>query len=362
VRTIRSNALVAAGNAQGLNRMEFSEGVNYREAATKTRPERVARARSLTAQLDAATGALQDAQFAGNFDFTDGSLRAQSSNARYHVTAGTLALFGKGIEPEMRDDTMTLFAESIDVTLDPRKISAKGNVRHTLLPPKQPAKSTQAARRPGLLGGKEPVNVLSASLTYDEATRKAEYAGQTRLFQGATSINADKLTLDEQKGDLTATGKVVTNLEINDSTPAPGAKVRPTIGRAETFNYADATRLATYTTAAQFDGEQGHLSAGTLALQLAKADNSLEQLEAIGAVNAVVDKRTVTGTRLTYSPADAKYVVTGAPVRMIDAECQETSGKTLTFWKASDRVQVDGNNEVRVLTKGGGKCPSTPPE
>jgi LPS export ABC transporter protein LptC len=362
VRTIRSNALVAAGNAQGLNRMEFSEGVNYREAATKTRPERVARARSLTAQLDAATGALQDAQFAGNFDFTDGSLRAQSSNARYHVTAGTLALFGKGIEPEMRDDTMTLFAESIDVTLDPRKISAKGNVRHTLLPPKQPAKNTQAARRPGLLGGKEPVNVLSASLTYDEATRKAEYAGQTRLFQGATSINADKLTLDEQKGDLTATGKVVTNLEINDSTPAPGAKVRPTIGRAETFNYADATRLATYTTAAQFDGEQGHLSAGTLALQLAKADNSLEQLEAIGAVNAVVDKRTVTGTRLTYSPADAKYVVTGAPVRMIDAECQETSGKTLTFWKASDRVQVDGNNEVRVLTKGGGKCPSTPPE
>ena len=42
---------------------------------------------------------------------------------------------------------------------------------------------------------------------------------------------------------------------------------------------------------------------------------------------------------------------------MIDAECQETSGKTLTFWKASDRVLVDGNNEVRTQTKGGGKCP-----
>jgi len=44
----------------------------------------------------------------------------------------------------------------------------------------------------------------------------------------------------------------------------------------------------------------------------------------------------------------------------VDAECQETSGKTLTFWKASDRVLVDGNNEVRTQTKGGGKCVPPP--
>ena len=61
-------------------------------------------------------------------------------------------------------------------------------------------------------------------------------------------------------------------------------------------------------------------------------------------------------------PADEKYVVTGAPVTMIDADCQEMSGKTLTFFKASDRVQVDGNDEVRTQTKGGGKCAPTPPK
>jgi hypothetical protein len=37
-------------------------------------------------------------------------------------------------------------------------------------------------------------------------------------------------------------------------------------------------------------------------------------------------------------------------------ECQESTGRTLTFYKASDRIQVDGNEEVRVQTKGG-KCP-----
>jgi lipopolysaccharide export system protein LptA len=364
-RTIRSTALTAAGNAQGLNQMSFTEGVEYREAATKTHGARVAKAKSLEAKLDPAAGTLLVAQFTGNFDFTDGPMRAFSNDATYNLTAGTLALTGKDITPEIRDESLTLLAETIDVTLDPRKMVAKGNVRSTLLPPKKPAGNAQATKRPALLGDKEPVNILSATLTYDEVNKTAEYAGQTgaqtRLFQGATSINADKLTLDESKGDLTATGKVVTNLDIKSKQAEAAAKPKPTIGRAESFTYADETRMATYTTNAQFDGDQGHLSAGKLELQLAKGDNTLESLVASGAVNAFVDKRTVTGTRLTHSPSDDKYEVVGAPVKMIDSDCQETNGKRLTFWKSSDRVLVDGNNEVRVQTKGGGKCPATPP-
>lgn len=362
-RTIRSTALLAAGNAQGIRDMKFSEGVEYREAATRTQGARVARARTLEAQLDPAAGTLQQAKFSGNFDFTDGPLHALSTDAVYNVTAGTLALTGKEITPEIRDESLTLFAEAIDVTLDPRKMVAKGNVRSTLLPPKKAAANAPATRRPALLGDKDPVSILSNTLTYDEASKKADYAGQTRLLQGQTTINADQLTLDEAKGNLTATGKVITNLVIaNKDRPDPAVKSKPTIARAESFVYSDETRKATYTTAAQLDGDQGNLTATKLELQLAKEGNTLEKLEANGAVTAIVDKRTVTGTRLTYSPADDKYLVVGAPVKMIDAECQETSGKTLTFWKASDRVQVDGNNEVRTQTKGGGKCPATPPQ
>jgi lipopolysaccharide transport protein LptA len=361
-RTIRSTSMTAAGNAQGLDRMVFSEGVEYREAATKAQGARIAKAKSLEASLDPSAGTLQDARFAGNFEFTDGPMRALSNDARYNVTAGTLALSGKEITPEIRDESMTLLAEGIDVTLEPRKMVAKGNVRSTLLPPAKAAAGAAATKRPALLGDKDPVNILSTALSYDESSKKAEYTGQTRLFQGATSINADKLTLDETKGDLTATGKVVTNLEIANKQAEAGVKTKPTIGRAENFAYADDTRMATYTTNAQFDGDQGHLSAGKLELQLEKAENALDKLEAIGGVTALVDKRTVTGTRLTYSPADEKYVVVGTPVKMVDSECQETSGKTLTFWKASDRVLVDGNNEVRTQTKGGGKCTATPPK
>jgi lipopolysaccharide transport protein LptA len=361
-RTIKSTAMTAAGNPQGLTQMVFSEGVEYREAATKTHGARIAKSKTLEAKLDPAAGTLQEARFTGNFDFTDGPMRALSNDATYRVTAGTLALTGKEITPEIRDESLTLLAENIDVTLDPRKMTAKGNVRSTLLPPQKATGKTPATKRPALLGDKEPVSILSTTLTYDEANKKAEYTGQTRLFQGDTSINADKLTLDEVKGDLSAAGKVVTNLQITSKKAEPGVKTKPTIGRAESFTYSDDTRMATYTTNAQFDGDQGHLSAAKLELQLAKTENALETLEANGAVTAIVDKRTVTGARLTHSPTDEMYVVLGAPVKMVDAECQETSGKKLTFWKASDRVVVDGNNEVRVQTKGGGKCQATPPK
>jgi LPS export ABC transporter protein LptC len=355
-RTIRSSGLTAAGNAQGLRDMKFTEGVEYREPGAKGQQGRVVKATTLEAVLDPAAGTLHNAHFMGSVDFTDSPMHATSSDARYDLLKGTLALSGTP-EPHIDSDALTIDAVTVDVTLDPRSMIAKGNVRSVLLP----SKKGGDLKRPALLAEKDPVSVISESLTYDETARRADYVGKTVLMQGDTTIRADSITVDEGKGDLTAKGSVVTNLVIIGKESEPGTKTKPTIARAEAFSYSDQTRVATYTTKAQLDGEQGNLSAGKLELQLAKTENALEKLEANGAVTALVDRRTVTGTRLTYSTGDDKYVVMGAPVKMIDAECQETSGKTLTFWKASDRVQVDGNNEVRTQTKGGGKCPATPP-
>jgi lipopolysaccharide transport protein LptA len=358
IRTIRSTSLTGTGAAEGIREMRFEEGVEYREAATRARPARIAKARSLVATIDPPTGELLQARFTGNFEFTEGTMRATSADATYNITAGSLALGGKEMTPHIEDEALTIDANAIDVTLDPMKVAAVGRVRSTMLPSKKPSGTAGAPKRPGLLGEKEPVQIVAEKLAYDEALRKADYSGQVRLIQGDTTITADSLVLDETRGDLTANGKVVTQLKIVEKDAA--APARPTVARAGSFTYSDATRLATYATTAQMDGDQGNLRAATIELRLGKADNTLEGLEADGQVTALVDRRTVTGAHLSYTPADDKYIVTGAPVKMIDGDCQETSGKTLTFWKASDRVTVDGNNEVRTQTKGGGKCPVTP--
>ena len=363
-RTIKSNVLTATGGAQGLSAMKFQEGVNYTEAATRTQGARVARAQNLDAALDPAAGTLTEATFAGTFHFTDGPLIATSNLATYRIAAGTLALSGKeGVTgPRIKDDTLTIDADAIDVTLAPRKMVATGKVRSVLLPPGKPKGGGAAGKRPGLLGDTDPVNIIADSLTYDEASRRGEYKGQAVLLQGQTQINADSLTIDESKGDLIAVGKVITSLAIVRKDAKAGTPSPSTIGRGGSFTYTDQARRATYDTAAMLDGESGNLRAEKIEIVLAADENSLARLDASEKVTAIVDKRTVTGARLAYVPADEKYVVTGAPVTMVDADCQELSGKTLTFFKASDRVQVDGNDEVRTQTKGGGKCAPTSPK
>jgi lipopolysaccharide export system protein LptA len=208
---------------------------------------------------------------------------------------------------------------------------------------------------------------MADSLQYDEETRKGTYSGNARLFQGDTAIKGEQIVLDETKGDLSATSTipatpVTTILVIVDPDAAKDAKPTTTLVQAATFTYSDQTRQAIYETLVHMNGTQGDLRAGKITLFLDKEKNSLTKLDAVGLVTASVDKRTTTGNDLNYSAAEQSYVFHGAPVKMIDADCQETTGKTLTFFKSSARVIVDGNEEVRTQTKGGGKCPQTPPE
>jgi hypothetical protein len=44
------------------------------------------------------------------------------------------------------------------------------------------------------------------------------------------------------------------------------------------------------------------------------------------------------------------------PVAVVDECGAETTGRRLTFVKATDTINVDGNGEIRTQTKGG-RCP-----
>ena len=95
---------------------------------------------------------------------------------------------------------------------------------------------------------------------------------------------------------------------------------------------------------------------------LAKGESKVERLEAYTGVNVRLDTRIATGDRLTFHAADQRYVMTGLPtipVKVVE-ECRETLGRTVTFFKAADRIIVDGNEEVRTRSSRGGPCPQTP--
>jgi lipopolysaccharide export system protein LptA len=352
-REVTAQTLTASGRGgQPLNRMLFEQNVVYREDVPGTAP-RVVRARTLNATLSD-DGVIEQANFSGGFSYQQGATHAESPEAAYNVTNGTLALRGpeSAKPPAIRNDRVDLRnATTIDVRLSPLHLVATGNVQAVFAPG-----GREGERGTTLFRDQEAVVIVCDKLEFDEESGAGSYTGNARVFQeSGNQIRGDRVTMNEKTGTLTATGNVRTSLPLAATTDE-GARGNST-GRAGRFEFDDAKRRAVFATEAQLEGSQGNLSADRIELTLADQDNDLRQLTAAGSVVVFVEDRKASGETLVYHPSDERYVLNGAPVRLVRG-CQESAGRTLTFYRTTERVLVDGK-ESRVQTKGG-KCPEPP--
>ena len=361
-RRIRARTLDADGApGKGLTAATFTDNVEYREEGGKSAPARVARSRALTVALT--DDAVSNAIFTGAVKFEEQGLQAAAGDARYDPMKGSLRLTGVegGASPRVSDDQVTIDATAIDVALQGRTMKATGGVKTTLRARPQDG----GTKLPSLLKQDQPANVNGDALDYQGASGKAIYTGTATLWQGETAIRAGLITIDQGKGDLVATGNATSSIALDT-----GAS----IGHAAEIRYADAAHIITYAAAknalglfaiqAQLSGSQGDLHADRIEVVLAEKGGHLDRLEAYTNVSLKLEMRTATGERLTYFADDERYVMSGAgakPVRVLET-CKETTGKTLTFFKSTDRIIVDGNEEIRTQTKNGVSpaCTATP--
>jgi lipopolysaccharide export system protein LptA len=362
-RVIRAASMTGVGEeGRGLTGARFNDDVEFREQKAGA-PARVARSRTLTVVL-AGGGGVDDAQFGGGTRFEDGDLVATAVEARYLVTSGQLALRGTaaGKAPEVRNPRLVVNATTIDLTLDGPKMVAKGSVQSVTQPARRTpgGKPADAVHTPGLLKDDAPANVTAAALDYDGAADRAIYTGQARLWQGQTAIAAESITIDEKSGNLTASGAVRSSLPFEQLDTKTNEKTKVTsIASAKDMHYDDAARRATYTTDAHVTGPQGDLRAVKIEMYLVEGGGSLEKVEAYDDVDLKTDARVATGVRMTYFAAEERYLMTGAPVKIVEA-CRETTCKILTFFRSTDRVLCDGSEEKRTQTLGGGPCADKP--
>jgi phage baseplate assembly protein gpV len=96
----------------------------------------------------------------------------------------------------------------------------------------------------------------------------------------------------------------------------------------------------------------------------------MERLEAFTNVTLKMETKSAAGARLTYDAAKEQYVISGEraiPVTVVvrtaattttPQSCREWSGRTLTFYKSTDTISVDGNEESRTDTR---NIPCPPP-
>ena len=371
-RTIQSATLNAKGEAgRGLTRAVFAGNVEFRERGQNV--NRAASSATLDVGLKRGMSAIEDARFTHAVRFEEGKLLAVAANARYDVDKGTLELSGSepgAAAPRVVNEQIAVDAAKIDVTLDGPKVQATATgtdkVKSVLQPTKKageagasgaPRAGEHTTKMPSMLKQDQPVNVTATALDYDGSTAKTAYTGAAQLWQGDTSIKGESILIDSKTGDLTASA--VTSATMLEQTDKANKKERVrSVASAKDLKYEDAPRRLTYTGDAHMSSPELDMTAATIELYLKPSGDELDRAEAYDNVTLREQNRKTTGARMTYTTADERYVIVGAPVKIVD-ECErETTGKTLTFLKSTDSIVVDGNQQTRTQTRGGGKCTS----
>jgi LPS export ABC transporter protein LptC len=368
-RVIEAERLDSRGDERrGLTTARFSGDVRFSERGKGI--ERSARSNTLDLGIAPGFSSIDDARFSGGVRFDDGSLTATAANARYVLDAGSLELSGADAanpRPHAVNAQMIVDATSMDITLEGPILKASGTVKSVLQPrkPGDAAASANAARLPSMLKRDQPVNVTAETLDYPGATDRATYAGAAQLWQGDTQIKAPTIVIDGSNGDLSADGPVATVIALRPESSNGREEPRRSTGTAATaFRYEEAGNRATYTGDVHITGPQGDMTSPKIELYLKPSGDELERVEAYENVVLRGEDRKTTGARLTYFADEGRYLVTGAPVTIVDACGGETIGRTLTFYRSTDNIIVDGrdstgNEQIRTQTTGKSNCPGS---
>jgi lipopolysaccharide export system protein LptA len=89
----------------------------------------------------------------------------------------------------------------------------------------------------------------------------------------------------------------------------------------------------------------------TAGKQPLSAPGRLDRMVAQGDVVIQQTNRRAQGQTLTYTAADDKFVLTGGPPSIFDAEQGKITGVSLTFFRGDDRVLVEGEANTPVVTQ-----------
>jgi LPS export ABC transporter protein LptC len=366
-RTVRAQTLAATGDPEdagrGLTNANFTGNVEYREKSAKV--DREAHAARLDVGLKAGFSAFERASFSGGANFVDQRITGSAASVRYDVDNGALELSGSepgSPRPHVFNNQITVDAATIKVTLAGPLLEARGDVKSMLQPPKKSATDSDATKLPSMLKQDEAVKITADSLNYDGTASRATYDGHAQLWQGDTTIKAKAIGIDDKSGDLTAEGSVVTTTTVEQTSKEKKTERVRTVANADSFKYEDAYRKASYRKGVHLTGGEGDLTAEAIDLFLTASGNEIDRAEATDSRNTLVLReqgRKTVGSTMIYTSADDRYEFKGVPVSLTDQCGRVTNGRTLTFRKATDTIEIDGNQRVRTQTRSGDKCQVT---
>jgi lipopolysaccharide export system protein LptA len=296
----------------------------------------------------------------GAFTYVDGTQKAWAQRGEYTTADQLMVLVGS---PRAVNGGMTTTAQTLRMNRATGDAFAEGNV-----------KSTYSDLKPqpdgAMLASSDPIHVTSRSMTAHRSSAIAVYSGDARLWQDANLVEAPTLEFDRDHRSLFAHGDAQGALQGNSAQPVSTVlvqvdktgKVTPVRTTSARLRYTDAERKVFLDGGVTAKGYDATTTAERMTVFLlprsqSQAATSLltpGQIDKIIAEENVVvtqPTRRATGDRLVYTSADDKFVLTGGPPSIFDAEQGKTTGSSLTFFRTDDRVLVEGKETSPAVTK-----------
>ena len=320
----------------------------------------------------------------GSVAYTDGqppSKRTQAWADKALYTPADLILVLTG-GPRVAEGSMVTTAKTIRINRATDDAFADGDVKSTY---------SELTEQPNgaLLASASPIHVTSATMTAHNSPAVALYQGNARLWQDANLVEAPSIQFDRDRRFLVAQGtaaQAVSTVLVQAKLARPGSPEKVQFGKAQAeerktkrnpeeksesspvaitsarLTYADAERLAHYEGGVVAKGSSFTASSKTMDAYLRPRSQTssnqplagpgqLDHMVAQGNVVVLQPSRRAEGKTLVYTASDDKFVLTGGPPSIFDAERGKVTGVSLTFFRGDDRVLVEGEVSTPVVTQ-----------
>ncbi len=328
------------------NRLETVTGSPNTQIASLVpgQPNRVSTARRLDVQFDPAGEVVNMVQ-EGSFHYVDGRRSAWAERATYTPADQMLVLTGS---PRVVEAGITTTADTLHFNRRTGDAAAQGDVKTTY-------SDLKPQPNGALLATADPVHITAQSMTGSRATGMARYTGNARLWQGPNIVEAPIIEFDRDQRSVVALGGAgrVSTVFVQQG---KNGKVTPVNVTAQRLDYVDNQRIARFQGGVVMKGADAIVTADHVDVFLRpKSSNvalvgpsQVDHAVAEGHVLIQEPNRRAHGDKLVYTAAQEKFVLTGGPPSIFDAEHGTTTGDSLTFFSRDDRVLVEGKTSPTV--------------
>jgi lipopolysaccharide export system protein LptA len=368
-------------SSQGKSRLTTIHGAPNARIVSSTpgQPDRVSTSESVDAEF-LSQGGIEAVTQKGNVAYNDQQspdkrMQAWAESARYTPADQMLVLSGS---PRVTNGGMATTAKVVRINRATGDDVAEGDVKTTYSELKEQPDGA-------LLASSSPIHVTASSMTA-HSSGVALYTGNARLWQDANIIEAPSIQFERDHRFVTAQGTpghpvqtILVQKEKAAAQPSDNDKRRiknentsskreaandlsPVSITAARLTYADSERRVHYEGGVSAKGPEFTASANVAdAYLLAHGQTSsnqsfagpgqLDHMVAQGDVVVQQPNRRANGQNLIYTAADDKFVLTGGPPSIFDAEQGKITGVSLTFFRRDDRVLVEGEASSPVVTQ-----------